>query len=394
MSSSSHRTRGMTFSLKLTIWHALVLVLATLALFYALYYLVDNSVDKEWRVTRSHILATWSGDSAGHRSELAIAEQSTVIERTVPGDLNIAMHFQRAFYKVALPILALGLLGGWVVSARGLRPLRDLGRTVRHILATGETRARVPVYSDRGELNELVRLFNQLLDKNDGLMRAMHESLDNVAHDLRTPMTRLRGAAEVVLQEPANIAAYRGALEECMEESDRVLTMLSTLMDVAEAETGAMPLELESVVLIEVVGNVTELYELVAEESSTTLQVDVPEGLRIRADRTRLRQVLANLVDNALKYGREGGEVRIAACERDDRVEISVADQGRGIPPTEIDKIWDRLYRGDLSRTQRGLGLGLSFVKAIAEAHGGSVRVESELGEGSRFIIDWPSTIA
>ena len=390
MSSEPTESRGMSLSFKLTLWYAFVFVAASAAWFYAVYHFIDNSIDKEWRITRSEIVSTWSGRPANGVSGFEIAHQRSVIEGSIPVDLDVASHFRHAFYRIALPIILVGLLGGWFVTARGLRPLHRLGQTVRHILATGNTHARVPVESSGGELNDFVGLFNQMLEKNDTLMRTMHESLDNVAHDLRTPMTRLRGSAEVALQNPDNAQACREALADCMEESDQVLTMLNTLMDVAEAETGAMPLELEDVYVAEAVRDAVELYEIVAEEKGVTLGMDVADEVRVRADRTRLRQILANLLDNAIKYSREGQRVAITARDMDKHIELSVSDQGAGIPPGEMGKIWDRLYRGDLSRAQRGLGLGLSFVKALVEAHGGTVQVESEVNQGSRFTVCLP----
>jgi len=151
-----------------------------------------------------------------------------------------------------------------------------------------------------------------------------------------------------------------------------------------------MPLQREDVRVAEIVRNVVELYEPVAEEKQTTITIEVPEDLEVVADRIRLRQVLANLVDNAIKYSRGGQRVTISARRVNDHVQIAVVDQGIGIPPGDIDKIWNRLFRGDASRTERGLGLGLSFVKAIVEAHGGTVRVESEVDKGARFIVDIP----
>jgi len=390
MSSTSREARGLPFGVKLTLWYACVFVLAATAWYYAVYYLIDNSLDKAWTLTRSRIVATWVEDTTGGQAEITLDRRRAVIEGHVPGNLNIAGHFQGALYKTALPIIVLGLLGGWIATTRGLRPLRDLGKTVRHILATGKTSARVPVSSHQGELAELIELFNRMLDRNDRLMQAMHESLDNVAHDLRTPMTRLRGAAELALQKEEDFQALREALADCMEESDRVLTILNTLMDVAEAETGTMPLEREELSVAELVRNVVEIYELVAEEKEITFETDLPEDLHVYADPTRLRQVLANLVDNAVKYSRNGQRVSISAQGAGNRVRIKVADQGMGIPRQEQNRIWDRLYRGDLSRGQRGLGLGLSFVKALVEAHDGTVSVESEPNRGSRFILELP----
>ena len=180
---------------------------------------------------------------------------------------------------------------------------------------------------------------------------------------------------------------FRVSRPGCMEESERVLTMLNTLMDVAEAETGAMRLDITEVSVPEVIRSVVELYEVVAEEKQITVTTSLPEDLLINADLTRFQQVIGNLVDNALKYSGDGGQVHVSAHEEADYAIISVSDKGMGIPPDEINKIWDRLYRGDRSRSKRGLGLGLSFVRAIVQAHGGTVKVESQLDKGTTFII-------
>jgi len=298
--------------------------------------------------------------------------------------------FRTVFLMFSVPILLLGIIGGGLVTFRAIRPIRHLIQTVRDILKTGKMSLRVPAKGERGEMVELVSLFNQMLDKNDSLIQAMHQSLDNAAHDLRTPMTRLRGVAELALQDAQDPNACREALADCMEESERVLTMLNALMDVAEAETGAMRLEITEVSVPEVMDSIIDLYEMVAEDKSITLTRNLPQELFIRADRTRFQQVMANLLDNAIKYSGEGREIEISAQTGDACAIISISDQGMGIPPSDINKIWDRLYRGDHSRSQRGLGLGLSFVRAIVHAHGGTVSVESELNKGSRFTIRMP----
>ena len=147
---------------------------------------------------------------------------------------------------------------------------------------------RVPVRSGSGELDRLVTLFNQMLDKNEVLVKAVYHALDNVAHDLRTPITRLRGMAEFALQNPNNIDGCRESLANCMEETERILTILNTLMDVAEAETGAMRLRIETVSVSEIIYSVIKLYELVAEEKNITISAELPHDLRIKVDRCLL----------------------------------------------------------------------------------------------------------
>ncbi|MCG6880597.1 MAG: HAMP domain-containing protein [Deltaproteobacteria bacterium] len=303
---------------------------------------------------------------------------------------ELLSYFRTVFLIFMIPILLLGVIGGSMVTFRAIKPIRSLIETVKSILKTGKMSLRVPVRKERGELDELVGLFNRMLDKNDSLIQAMHNSLDNVAHDLRTPMTRLRGVAEFALQDDNNREACREALGDCMEESERVLTMLNTLMDVAEAETGAMRLNRDLLSVSHVIQDVVDLYGIVAEEQDTKVVLKLDDNLMIWADRTRLQQVLANLLDNALKYSEKGGKVNIESAAKGPNVVITVTDEGVGIAENEIPRIWERLYRGDLSRSRRGLGLGLSFVKAIVEAHGGTVHVRSRLKEGSSFIVNLP----
>jgi len=303
----------------------------------------------------------------------------------------LLMEFRTIFGWVALIALVLGLAGGAWLTRRALAPIRHLIGAVQNVITTGRMNERMPLPEANDEISRLARLFNTMLEKNDTLIRGMREALDNVAHDLRTPLTRLRGTAELALEGEPDAQKCRDALLDSMEETDRVLTMLNTLMDISEAETGLMKLELQLFPLAALVGEVVELFEFVAEEKTIAVQAAIPPGLLASADRNRLRQVLVNLLDNALKYTPEGGRVGISAEPGAGGVAIVVQDSGAGIPEDEIPRIWERLYRGDKSRAQRGLGLGLSLVRAIVQAHGGRIELQSSVGQGSTFTIHLPT---
>lgn len=278
----------------------------------------------------------------------------------------------------------LAVFGGVLLAQRTLRPVRELAAAAQRVVREGDFAARVPRRGTGDELDRLARSFNEMLAHNERLVRGMRDALDHVAHDLRTPLTRLRATAELALRDE-DPAVQREALSDVLEEVDRVLSILRTLTDIGEADSGAMHLEKTAVELGEIAREVVDLYSHVAEEAGVALRVEVREPVTLQADRVRIQQALANLVDNAVKYTRAGGEVAVEVVAEGSTAVLRVRDTGVGIPEQALPRIWERLYRADSSRSQRGLGLGLSFVQAIVRAHGGEARVSSVVGRGSIF---------
>jgi signal transduction histidine kinase len=422
-----------TFGLRLALWYATLFVAGSIAIVFLTYYLTRVSLEQRDRQLLQSKLGDYVGAYArGGINTLAATvrvEQQAAPERlfvrvvnrgveaivlsspigwdpttietaavTLPdGTLvqvgksseareDLLARFRAALGLVTLLVVLIALSGGWLVTQSAVSPIRRLTAAVRRIIRTGRTDARVPVAGTGDALDELTALFNVMLDKIEGLVGAMRGALDNVSHDLRTPLTRLRGTAELALASAPDLDRYREALALCVEESDRVLVMLNTLMDISEAESGAMRLKREPVPLSEIIGRAVDLYRDVAESKGVALDFRA-NAVIVNADRTRLEQAAANLIDNAVKYTPPAGRVEVDVTRDGDAAVLRVRDTGPGIAPDEMPRIWTRLFRGDASRAERGLGLGLSLVKAIVEAHGGTVAVESELGKGSTFTV-------
>jgi signal transduction histidine kinase len=304
---------------------------------------------------------------------------------------DILDRFRNTFVEMLVGTVLLSLVGGTLVARQALRPVRSLVNVLGPIIDTRKVKARVPVRGTGDEFDDLSLRFNQALEKIDALVEGIRASMDNVAHDLRTPMTRLRGTAEMALQSEPNLESYREALSDCLEESEQVLRMLNMLMDISEVESGSVRLNIGEVKVLDLMNQVCELYRSVAEDRNTELLIDCPCELSVSGDRNRLMQVMANLLDNAIKYTPAGGCVQFSASSHDERVLINIRDSGVGIPPEDLSKIWDRSFRGDKSRTQHGLGLGLSLVRAVVQAHKGTIDVFSDRGKGTQFSIQLPA---
>jgi signal transduction histidine kinase len=305
---------------------------------------------------------------------------------------ELLARFRRVLLLDFASIILIGLIGGAVLTASALRPIRTLADTVRGIMRTGKTDARVPVQDTGDALGQLGTLVNAMLDRIDAVLAGMRGALDNVAHDLRTPMTRLRGVAESALasNDPATL---REALADCLEESDRVIAMLSTLMDISEAETGAMALQRQPVDLADLIRQTVELYEDVAEERGVRIETAINGDLSIPLDRDRMRQVLANLLDNAVKYTPRGGKITFNLTTEGGDAIARVEDTGIGMSAEILPRVFDLFTQEESARehARGGVGLGLPLVRDLVELHGGTVQARSDgRDKGSVFTVRLP----
>lgn len=287
-------------------------------------------------------------------------------------------------WAILLTLLPLLLLCLWLihrVHSQALLPIRDLIKATQEIQSGQNLSSRIPVRDQDTELGQLAIQTNDFLANTERLINGMHGSLDNVAHDLRTPLARQRLQIEQLLlsQEVQQQEDLFNTLADIAEDSQRIEQMLSALMDISEAETGLMALYKDRIHLIELFAQVTEVCEFLAEDKSINIEVDCAKSLYLEADINRMRQVLINLLDNAIKFSPDDSRVILKASRSVTRqVVIEVIDQGPGISDQDQVYIFDRLYRADKSRHTKGLGLGLSLVKAIVEAHEGQIEVQNQ----------------
>jgi signal transduction histidine kinase len=229
-----------------------------------------------------------------------------------------------------------------------------------------------------------------MLDRIRTMLQSMRETSDNIAHDLRSPITRMRGMAEMALynsDSPGEEAVLAGTV---VEQCDRLLAMINTMLDISEAESGLARLELQEIDLSVLLRDMADLFQPVAEDRHMGLIVENPGSLVVFADRSRLQRIFANLLDNSLKYTADGGRIRVFARSDDDTVGVSIEDNGAGIPEDELPHIFDRFFRGERSRSAPGTGLGLSLAQALVHLHGGTITAESRPGFGSCFTVTLP----
>jgi signal transduction histidine kinase len=355
-------------------------------------------------------IAAWPASVPAHASRLTFTTTARVKDRIethsaqgasfiIPGryrllvgrDISDASAFRNrvkiTLLWAGLVALGVGLLGGTAMSRNLLRRVEQVNRTSERVMA-GNLSDRIPLDGTSDEFDQLATNLNRMLDQIERLMTAMREVTDDVAHDLKTPLSRLRVRLELALLDGADGIGQAEAIRSAIDEADRLLATFNALLSIAELESGTRRDESEVLDLSEVARSAAELYEPVAEEKGFVLCLATKPGVKVRGSRHLLSQALANLLDNALKYA-DGGEILIRVVRAEARAVLEVTDRGQGIPEAEREIVFNRFVRLERSRSTPGNGLGLSLVRAVMLRHHGTVEL-ADNKPGLRVRLEFP----
>ncbi|WP_372367977.1 sensor histidine kinase [Candidatus Uabimicrobium sp. HlEnr_7] len=282
-------------------------------------------------------------------------------------------------------LLAIFWILGFLMMRNTLKPIRDMTITA-HKIAVDNLNQKIPVKNPKDELGVLAITLNKMLERIDSLVCNIKEMCDNLAHDIRTPITRIQGCSEVALMQERSRAEYCEVLHDCVSESKRLLHWLNTLLDISEAEA-KISIKKEKFVINDLLDEVVEIFEPIAQHKNIELSYqNINEKIYITGDIKKLRRAIVNLVDNAIKYT-STGKVTVGIIKEECHVGLFIKDTGMGIPNKDLRLIFNRFYRSDTSRSLSGSGLGLALVKAIVQAHRGRIFVQSKVNHGSIFKI-------
>ncbi|NOY53377.1 MAG: HAMP domain-containing histidine kinase [Deltaproteobacteria bacterium] len=313
------------------------------------------------------------------------------IGRTREENEILVRKLREIFGTTLTVLILLGGLGGGVAARRAMAGVSRVTETALRI-GRGHLSRRVPPGNEGEEIEALASAFNAMLERIDSLVSGLEEVIHNIAHDLRSPLTRIRGIAETTLTGPDDPAAYREMAGTVVEECDRLVGLIQTLLEIAENDAGAAEIPMAGVDMAGLLKDAVELFEAPAEDRRIGLEANISgEPVLIDGDPRRLQRAVANLLDNAIKYTSPGGRINVSARREDGSVRIDITDTGIGIDPDKQSRIFDRFYRIAPARTTPGNGLGLSLARSVIRRHHGEISVTSTPGMGSTFTIRLPA---
>ncbi len=306
---------------------------------------------------------------------------------------KILRNFTWRYIAVIPGALILGSILGWIMTGRVLTPVMEVARTAQRITSSNLS-LRIPPRQSGDELDYLILTFNRMIDRLETSFQQMKQFSTDVSHEMRTPITGIRGQLEVALFTAKTTEQYREAMFNALQDIDRLSQIVRALLLLSQAESGQLALQKTRLNLAEVVKDLVDQFQIPAEEAGIRLSADLPPECAAEVDRVQIERMITNLLSNAIKFTPRGGEVRTSVAVQPDRIELIVEDTGRGIATEHLPYIFDRFYRvpgeGPAPGPEQGLGLGLSFVAWIVKAHRGKIAVDSSPGKGTRFTISLP----
>lgn len=297
--------------------------------------------------------------------------------------------FKLVFISAMGFIVLFSAVSGWLLVRETLSRVETITQTAQNISGSN-LEARVRGTGNKDELDHLVITFNSMLDRIEELVKSIREMSDNIAHDLKSPVTRIRGFAELALVHEENIEDYRIMAANTIEESDRLLDMINTMLIISKAEAGEGDYTFNTINLTAMIREACDLFAPLAEDKRISFSNEIEEDIFVEADIRMLQRAFSNLLDNAIKYTPKDGMIRITAILENQAVSIKVKDTGIGVLPEFHEKIFDRFFRVESSRTSSGTGLGLSLARSIIRQHKGEIHVTGNLNKGSVFEIRLP----
>jgi heavy metal sensor kinase len=314
------------------------------------------------------------------------------IGRTAQQNNQVLRNFTRIYLALMPFMIFAGSMFGWFLAGRSLRPVTDVAEAAGRISGSNLS-LRIPERGAGDQLDHLIQTFNRMVARLDSSFQQIRQFSTDVSHELRTPITAIRGQLEVALFTAKNAAQYREAIENSLQDIDRLSQIVRALLLLAQSESGQVELQKSHLDLSSVVKNLIDQFQIPAEEAGVSLSADLPAECFAELDRVQVERLISNLVSNAIKFTPPGGSVHLKVASSPGSVEIIVTDTGCGMEKEHLSHIFDRFYRipSEQSSPERGLGLGLSFVAWIVKAHGGSIHVESEPGKGSCFHVRLPA---
>ncbi|MBI5090870.1 MAG: HAMP domain-containing protein [Candidatus Hydrogenedentes bacterium] len=304
-------------------------------------------------------------------------------------DERLLENYRETYGIAVVAILLCSVAVGWLMAKRLLAGVENVTQTAARI-THGDLNSRATIMGKGDEIDELAKTFNQMIERIQTLITGMKDITDDIAHDLRSPIMRMRGAAEMALTHAAPLDQQESVVGGIVEECDNLLSLINTMLEISETEAGVAQLTRENFDLAGGVRDIVELFTPASEDKGVSLNYQSAGSAIVRGDQSKIRRAIGHIVDNAVKYTAAGGSITVACSTDSDTAKVSIKDTGIGIAESDHSAIFSRFYRADRSRSEPGNGLGLSLSNAIIKAHGGAIGVQSVLGQGSTFTISLP----